>query len=218
MGPILDRQDPGGPHELSYLGRGVITVLAQFSAKKFEHHNIMRRYALVITWIGTHKYVYLIIMDWCRYLLMNRDWLLSSLWAALLWKIIFVRICTLLDTEMTLVCTSPSLTCYVCNLNTQCSENYCFGNAKSPGPLLLTRIIFNPRICPVGCEMKLVIHSQTTTLPSLKFENGNIIHPTLYDGCIYLSMPGLKLIHVSKRGPSYLQNVPHPRANRNEHF
>ena len=26
-------------------------------------------------------------------------------------------------------------------------------------------------------------------------------HPTLYNGCNFLSMPGLKLTHVSKRGP-----------------
>ena len=30
------------------------------------------------------------------------------------------------------------------------------------------------------------------------------IHPTLYDGCNYLSMLGLKLIHISKRGPRCL--------------
>ena len=30
------------------------------------------------------------------------------------------------------------------------------------------------------------------------------IHPTLYDGCDYLSMLGSKLIHVSKRGPRSL--------------
>ena len=28
-----------------------------------------------------------------------------------------------------------------------------------------------------------------------------LFHPTLYDGCNYLSMLGFKLIHVSKRGP-----------------
>ena len=30
------------------------------------------------------------------------------------------------------------------------------------------------------------------------------LHPTLYNGCNYLSMLGLKLNHVSKRGPWYL--------------
>ena len=33
-----------------------------------------------------------------------------------------------------------------------------------------------------------------------KFGNGynKNFHPTIYNGCNYLSMPGLKLIHVSK--------------------
>ena len=41
--------------------------------------------------------------------------------------------------------------------------------------------------------MKLLIHS-------LKFRDGYIIYPTHYKGCNYLSMLGLKLNHVSKRG------------------
>ena len=39
-------------------------------------------------------------------------------------------------------------------------------------------------------------------LEPLKFRNGNKeFHPTLYWACDYLSMLGLKLIHVSKRAP-----------------
>ena len=32
-----------------------------------------------------------------------------------------------------------------------------------------------------------------------------LFHPTLYDGCNYLSMLGLKLIYVSERGPRYCE-------------
>ena len=42
------------------------------------------------------------------------------------------------------------------------------------------------------CGMKLLIHSQTSTVAPLRFRNG----------CNYLSMLGLKLNHVSKRGLS----------------
>ena len=47
--------------------------------------------------------------------------------------------------------------------------------------------------------MKLLIHSQTSTVQPLKFGNGYIISPTLYWACDYLSMLGLKLIHASQR-------------------
>ena len=42
------------------------------------------------------------------------------------------------------------------------------------------------------------------TVQPLKFKNLRMneqFHPTHYDGCIYLSMLGLKLIDVSERGP-----------------
>ena len=41
-------------------------------------------------------------------------------------------------------------------------------------PLLLTWFNLNPSIdiCTVKCEMKLLIHSQTSTVQSLKFGNG----------------------------------------------
>ena len=45
--------------------------------------------------------------------------------------------------------------------------------------------------------MKLHIHSQTSTVQPLFDVWG--FHPTLYDGCNYFSMLGLKLMHVSKR-------------------
>ena len=48
--------------------------------------------------------------------------------------------------------------------------------------------------------MTLFIHSQTSTVASLKFGMGKLFHPTLYNGCNYLSILGLKLNHVSKRG------------------
>ena len=48
--------------------------------------------------------------------------------------------------------------------------------------------------------MKLLIHSLVSTVAPLKFRNVWIIHFTLYNGCDYLSMLVLKLIHVSKRG------------------
>ena len=34
-----------------------------------------------------------------------------------------------------------------------------------------------------------------------------LFHPVLYNGCNYLSMLGLKLIHVSKRGHWYAVNA-----------
>ena len=39
----------------------------------------------------------------------------------------------------------------------------------------------------------------------LKFRNGKEFHPTIYNGCNYLSILGLKSIHVSKRGHWRLQ-------------
>ena len=44
------------------------------------------------------------------------------------------------------------------------------------------------------------------TYPFL-FRNGKVIHPTVYNGCNYLSMMGLKLNHVSKRGPSWISRA-----------
>ena len=47
--------------------------------------------------------------------------------------------------------------------------------------------------------MKLFIHSQTSTVQLWKFGNWKL-HPTLSWACDYVSMLGLKLNHVSKRG------------------
>ena len=49
--------------------------------------------------------------------------------------------------------------------------------------------------------MKLLIHFQNSMVELLKFENAR--H---YNGCNYLSMVGLMLIHVSKRGTLAIQN------------
>ena len=47
--------------------------------------------------------------------------------------------------------------------------------------------------------MKWLIHSWTSSVDPLTFENG-WVNPTLYWSSDYLSMLGFKLIHVSKRG------------------
>ena len=49
--------------------------------------------------------------------------------------------------------------------------------------------------------MKLFIHSETSTVVPLKLGMDKYFHPTLYNGCKYLSIPELKLNYVSKRGP-----------------
>ena len=49
--------------------------------------------------------------------------------------------------------------------------------------------------------MKLLIHSQTLTVQPLKLGMDKQFHPTRYYGYNYLSKLGLKLNHVSKRGP-----------------
>ena len=48
---------------------------------------------------------------------------------------------------------------------------------------------------------EITYHSQTSTAAPLKFGVDELFHPTLYNGCDYLSMLRWKLIHVSKRGP-----------------
>ena len=53
----------------------------------------------------------------------------------------------------------------------------------------------------MNCGMTLLIHSQTAPL---KFGNGWAIWSHIYWACDYLSMLGLKLDHVSKRGPCVL--------------
>ena len=55
---------------------------------------------------------------------------------------------------------------------------------------------------PVKCVMTLPIHSQILTVVPWYLVIGKWFHPTLYDGCNYLCMLGLKFIHVSKGGPS----------------
>ena len=53
--------------------------------------------------------------------------------------------------------------------------------------------------CPVKHGMKLLIHYSLQRLHRWSSEMENKFHPTLYNGCNYLSMLGLKMIHVSKR-------------------
>ena len=52
---------------------------------------------------------------------------------------------------------------------------------------------------PLWSETKLFIHSLTSMVPLLKFGNGWVISYHTLNGCHYLSMLGLKLIHASKR-------------------
>ena len=52
--------------------------------------------------------------------------------------------------------------------------------------------------------VKLRIHYQTTRVQLLKFVIGSIFHQRLYWTCDYLSMLGLKLVHVSKWASGYI--------------
>ena len=49
--------------------------------------------------------------------------------------------------------------------------------------------------------MKLIIHSQTSTVAPFPLGMDKKFHLPLYDICYYLSMLGLKFIHVDKRAP-----------------
>ena len=53
----------------------------------------------------------------------------------------------------------------------------------------------------IKCVIELFIHSQTSTIQPLKFGMDKWLYPTLYWACGYLSIRGLKLIHVDKRVP-----------------
>ena len=52
------------------------------------------------------------------------------------------------------------------------------------------------------CWMKLFFHVQTSTVGMNKQ-----FHPTAYKARDYLSMLGMMLNHVSKRGPLYMDNL-----------
>ena len=73
------------------------------------------------------------------------------------------------------------------------------------GPLLLTWLKFNPS---VSNYIKYKAWDDIT-YPFPNFNGATVevwewinnIHPILYWACDYLSMMGLKLIHVSRRGP-----------------
>ena len=55
--------------------------------------------------------------------------------------------------------------------------------------------------CPVKCGMKLLTNSKLQQLHCSSMGMDKCFHPTLYNGCNYLTMQGLKLIYVNKRGP-----------------
>ena len=55
--------------------------------------------------------------------------------------------------------------------------------------------------------MKLVMHSQISTSAKLKFGMDKQFHPTFYNGSKYLSILGLKLIRVTNRSRSLLQEI-----------
>ena len=55
--------------------------------------------------------------------------------------------------------------------------------------------------------MKLLNHPQTSTVVPLKFGINKWFHHTLYNGCNYLTMLGLKSNHVSKMGPLYHHGI-----------
>ena len=57
--------------------------------------------------------------------------------------------------------------------------------------------------------MKLLVHSQTKTGALLKFENGYVISSQTLYVCNYISILGLKLIHVTKMGPWYQTKSEH---------
>ena len=64
--------------------------------------------------------------------------------------------------------------------------------------------------------VKLLIYSQTSSAGPLKVENGWIIYHTLYWARDYLSMLGLKLIHVTEGG--LLEGEYHPSTAYWPHF
>ena len=64
--------------------------------------------------------------------------------------------------------------------------------------------------------IKLYTHSQTSTVAPLKFGNGKLFHPTHYWTCDYISMLGLKLNHISKRGHRKLLDL--NKSSRNIHI
>ena len=55
----------------------------------------------------------------------------------------------------------------------------------------------------IKCGMKLLIHSQTSTVQPLKFGNGQLISHHTLRACDCLSMLGSKSNHVVKRHPWY---------------
>ena len=73
---------------------------------------------------------------------------------------------------------AKSLCLFAC-LTRRFGIGWAFSSKNILRPLLLTWINFNPRMenitCPVKCGVNLRIHSQTSTVPPLKFGNGYMI-------------------------------------------
>ena len=70
--------------------------------------------------------------------------------------------------------------------------------------VLLTWNNFDPGINNINshkCEMNLLVHSQTAKDSRLKSGNNKQFRSMLCIGCYHLSMMGLRLIHISKKGP-----------------
>ena len=57
------------------------------------------------------------------------------------------------------------------------------------------------------CGIKLLLHSQTSTVAPLKFGNGLVIWSHIFNGCNLLCLLGLKLNYVGKRGPRRVKDM-----------
>ena len=67
--------------------------------------------------------------------------------------------------------------------------------------------------CPFKCRMKLLIHFQSNGW-SLGMDKN--FHPTLHNVCNYLSVVGLKLNHIRRRGPSCLNLIVDGQRNTSQ--
>ena len=98
------------------------------------------------------------------------------------------------------------------SLNKMLMEEFFLGsmvvNTVSPlhtrGPSYLHRLTLILACIRIYIHYKkwdTIIHSQTSKVHRWSLEKDKWFHPTLYWACGYLSMLGLRLIHISKRGP-----------------
>ena len=80
---------------------------------------------------------------------------------------------------------TPTNSIYAAWFNTFNNMSWCiFSNTTNILSLQHGQVI----TCPVKCGMKYLIHSQTSAAAPLKFGMDKYVHPTLYNGCNYLSM------------------------------